>query len=66
MRVFILQNEEDRRLVAVRCPCCGGRILDAAYGAAVMIGKGVPGEKPEYIIKCWRCKQRLGIIQSGS
>lgn len=64
MRVFITQKERVRRLVAVRCPCCGGRILDAAYGVAVTFDEEGPHELPDYVIKCWRCKHLLGMKEA--
>jgi hypothetical protein len=64
LHVFIAQEGKEQRLMAVRCPCCGGRILDAAYGTEVMVSTDEPTEPPDYIIKCWRCKHLLGVKET--
>lgn len=64
MYLFIAREEKERRLVAVRCPCCGGRVLDATYGTKVMVSGAESSEPPDYIIKCWRCKRLLGVRET--
>ena len=64
MHLFIAREEKERRLVVVRCPCCGGRILDATYGTEVTVSGDESSEPLDYIIKCWRCKRLLGVRQT--
>jgi len=67
MQVFVTPSEVDEteeRVEVVRCPCCGGRILDVPYGATVTFSETAPPEPPDYYIKCWRCKRRLGIMKT--
>ena len=53
----------------VRCPCCGGRVLDAAGNVdtevkVVKLSDPLLEQElwqPDYYIKCWKCKAKLAI-----
>lgn len=53
----------------VPCPHCGSRLLDADKGVQTItkvINPYDPGPPPnrwvpDYYIKCWRCKKKIGL-----
>jgi hypothetical protein len=55
---------EAKRVAAVHCPLCGGRILDVPLGMRVTSSEDALPSAPDCYIKCWRCKRRLGIVKT--
>ncbi|MDL2324549.1 hypothetical protein LJC61_05295 [Ruminococcaceae bacterium OttesenSCG-928-A16] len=54
------------------CPACGSRIIDADTGAVTVtrvVSKNEissPGHwEPDYILKCWKCGQHIGLKHIG-
>ena len=53
----------------VPCPNCDSRLLDAEKGVQTLtkvINPHDPGPPksrwvPDYYIKCWKCKQKIGL-----
>ena len=49
----------------VICPVCGARLMDEAkhLKSEVRVIESNDGWEPDYIIKCWRSKEEIGIKQ---
>lgn len=49
----------------IYCPCCHQRLMDgtAESVAHTRVSLDVQEDKADYIIKCPRCKQEIGIKQ---
>ncbi len=49
----------------VICPVCGARLMDEAehIKSEVRVIESNDDWKPDYIIKCWRSKDEIGIKQ---
>lgn len=59
---------------AVKCPRCNSRLLDEEYGVNTLTkvvdpnNPGPPKNRwiPDYYIKCWKCKSKVGLKKSNT
>lgn len=47
----------------VRCPECGGRIMDAKINMKVQFVTPSMGWCPDFILKCDRCGAEIGVVK---
>ena len=53
-----------KKIIPLKCPECGARIIDEVEGCKteLIAKKKLPvGWTPDYVQKCQRCKQEIGI-----
>lgn len=59
------RNDEIKRyLRPVRCPECGGRIMDAGIDTKVQFFTPAKNRYPDFMIKCRHCGADIGVIKT--
>lgn len=57
------KHEIKKRMRPVRCPKCGGRIMDARIDTKVQFIPPSTGHCPDFILKCNRCGAEIGTVK---
>lgn len=57
------KHEIKKRMRPVRCPKCGGRIMDAKIDTKVQFITPSMGRCPDFILKCDRCGTEIGVVK---
>ena len=57
------KHEIKKRMCPVRCPECGGRIMDAKIDTKVQFVTPSMGWCPDFILKCDRCGAEIGVVK---
>ncbi len=55
------KHEIKKHMRPVRCPKCGGRIMDARIDTKVQFITPSMGRCPDFILKCGRCGTEIGV-----
>lgn len=56
-------DEIKKHMRPVKCPKCGGRIMDARINSEVKLVTPLTGKCPDFIIKCRHCGAEIGVMK---
>lgn len=57
-------DEIKKNMRPVRCPECGGRMMDAGIDTNVQFYTPAKGRYPDFIIKCRHCGAEIGVMKT--